>query len=464
MADLNEPEVENVPLPNREPLCRVGIVLREDSKSKMVLELPAGRFKLEEGETSFLLDSQSAVDLIFEAQGNEIVCFESDGAAPIHSGDTLSIEPLKVQETLLPKGGMLLKGVVAGRGFHWQKEVDLTYPGRLEFFAREGNLIVVNVLPMEAYLACVVTSEMSGACPAEFLKAQATAARSWMMVFLKNKHTGEPFSICNDDCCQRYQGTTFLSDHVAGAVERSRGMFIVTEEGYLCAAYYSKSCGGIMERAQNIFGEGAVGISEKPDAPDGSITSDFNPVTEENIREWVTGKFLKKSDSFCSPNVCPEETLPKYLGAVDEAGKYYRWRVEYARQELEDILRQKAGVADMAEFVDVHPIQRGNSGRLHELGIIYRDGGANLKTLTVKSQYEIRRVLHEKFLFSSAFVWDFERDADGRINKIALRGAGWGHGVGLCQIGALGMSLQGHSYEDIIKHYYSGCTLVRAYE
>ena len=131
MADLNEPEVENVPLPNREPLCRVGIVLREDSKSKMVLELPAGRFKLEEGETSFLLDSQSAVDLIFEAQGNEIVCFESDGAAPIHSGDTLSIEPLKVQETLLPKGGMLLKGVVAGRGFHWQKEVDLTYPGRL---------------------------------------------------------------------------------------------------------------------------------------------------------------------------------------------------------------------------------------------------------------------------------------------------------------------------------------------
>jgi len=475
LASIEEPEVEKVPLPQREPECRVGIVLREDNKSNIQIELPPGRFRLTANGTESFLEGKSVRTLGISSAGNEVICRDmpecSFAEASAHykgsalkSGGMVSVEPVDAQEVLAPKSGILMRGVVAGRGFHWQKEVDLHYPRRLEFFARDGCLIAVNVLPLEAYLACLVTSEMSGACPSEFIKAQATAARTWMMVFLKNKHVGEPFSICNDDCCQRYQGTTFLSDSVAGSVERSRGMFLVTHEGYLCPAYYSKNCGGIMERAQNIFGQGAVGISEETDAPSGSVTELFNPVTGENIREWVTGEFLSASDSFCSPKVCPEETLAKYLGAVDVAGHYYRWRLEYSRESLEHLLRTKGALADLGEFVDFRSIKRGNSGRIHDLEVIYKDTAGGTKSHIIHSQYEIRRVLHEKFLFSSAFIWEQKRDTRGRLEGIALTGAGWGHGVGLCQIGALGMALQGYPYEEILKHYYDGCQLLRAYE
>ena len=464
LASAEEPEIEKVPLPQSEPECRVGIVLREDNKSHIQIELPPGRFRLMANGTESFLEGTSARTLGISSTGNEVICRDIPDGSALKSGGMVSVEAVNAQEVLSPKSGILIHGVMAGRGFHWQKEFDLHYPRRLEFFARDGSLIVVNVLPLEAYLACLVTSEMSGVCPSEFIKAQATAARTWVMVFLKNKHMGEPFSICNDDCCQRYQGTTFLSDSVAGSVERSRGMFLVTHEGYLCPAYYSKSCGGIMERAQNIFGKGAVGISEETDAPIGSATEIFNPVTDENIREWVTGEFLSTSDSFCSPKVCPEETLVKYLGAVDVAGHYYRWQVEYSREALENLLRMKGAIADLGEFLDLKSIKRGNSGRIHELEVVYKDAAGETKSHFINSQYEIRRVLHEKFLFSSAFIWEQKRNASGVLEKILLKGAGWGHGVGLCQIGALGMSLQGYSYEEILKHYYSACQLARAYE
>jgi stage II sporulation protein D len=308
-----------------------------------------------------------------------------------------------------------------------------------------------------------VTSEMSSACPPEFIKAQAIAARSWMLVFLKNKHINEPFSICNDDCCQRYQGTTYLSEGIAQHIEETRGLCLVTNDGNICGAFYSKNCGGIMEKAQNIFGERAVGISAATDAPSNSPTFPFNPITEENAREWIMGDFLKKSDSFCSPNTCPEDQLPRFLGAVDEAGHYYRWEKEYSHNKLVLYLKTKARIRDIAEFVDFRTKWRGNSGRIHVLEVVYKDSRGNQKTHTINSQYQIRNALHDKFLFSSAFVWDYERNEHGKIKKVILHGAGWGHGVGLCQIGALGMALKGYSYMDILKHYYSTSSIVKVY-
>ena len=206
-----------------------------------------------------------------------------------------------------------------------------------------------------------------------------------------------------------------------------------------------------------------MGLGETADAPENSPTVPFNPVTEQNICEWVTGDFLEKTDSFCSPNVCPEEDLPKYLGAVDVAGQYFRWKVEYTQEKLVEILRKKAGIRDMKEFLDFSPGFRGNSGRLHEIFILYMDRGGEPKAANIKTQFQIRKSLHDKFLFSSAFVWDYTRDAGNRITKITLRGSGWGHGVGLCQIGALGMALKGYKYEEIIGHYYGSSKLLKAY-
>ena len=463
MVNIREPDVLKTPLPQTEPICRVGITLEEDRKTRMEMALPGGKYNLETKDQSITLITEKPSILVMEVKEDMLYCRKDEGQELLKTPGFIIISPPEEGEILAPGSGILLKGAVVGRGFHWQKEVDLTFPYRLEVHHHHGNLIIVNVLPLEAYLTCVVTSEMSADCPPEFIKAQATAARSWMLVFLRNKHIDKPFYICNDDRCQRYQGTTHVSENVARSVGETRGVCIVTRANYICGAYYHKCCGGIMEKAQNIFGKGAVGISKTIDAPRGSITARFNPVQERTIRKWVLGDFLKKSDSFCSPNVCPEKTLPQYLGAVDEAGKYYRWNVVYTHEQLVRYLREKAGIEDLKEFLDFRVGQRGNSGRLHQLNVIYKDPQGLKKEVAIKTQYQIRNALHEKFLFSSAFIWDFEKTPAGRVRKIILQGAGWGHGVGLCQMGALGMALKGHSYEIILKHYYSTSKLVKAY-
>jgi len=463
MVYLREPDVLKTPLPQTEPICRVGITLEQDNKNRMEMVLPPGKYKIDSQDQSTTIISEKPTTLTLETREDFLFCKKDQGAELLKTGGFITLSPPERTETLAPGAGIILKGAVVGRGFHWQKEVDLSFPYSLEIHHRNGKLIIVNVVPMETYLTCVVTSEMSAECPPEFIKAQATAARSWMLVFLKNKHIDEPFYICNDDCCQRYQGTTHLSPGIARCVSDTRGMCIVTKDNTICGAYYSKCCGGIMERAQNIFGTGAVGISKALDAPQNSITGKYNPVTEENIREWVCGDFLVKSDSFCSPNTCPEDMLPKYLGAVDQAGKYYRWNIAYSLEELQHYLREKAGISDLGEFLDFRAGKRGNSGRLHELVVIYKDRNGDQKEKTIKTQYQIRNALHEKFLFSSAFVWDIQKDTHGKIEKIVLQGSGWGHGVGLCQMGALGMALQGYSYEKILKHYYNTSKLVMAY-
>lgn len=463
MAELREPGVEKVKIPNSEPLCRVGLVLAEDGKNRMEMEMPPGEYRFSCGHKEKIFTCEKKTPLVMCVEERQVICRDADGEKICESAGYIGVEKSESDYVMEPGKGIFLKGVVAGRGFHWQKEVDLVFPYKIQFHHRHGLLIVVNILPMESYLSCVVTSEMSSECPAEFIKAQATAARSWMLVFLKNKHIGEPYTICNDDCCQRYQGTTHLSRKVARAVKECSGMCIVTAEGNICGAYYSKSCGGIMEKAQNIFGKGAVGLSSSTDAPRGSFTEKYHPVTEKNIREWVSGDFLDRMDSFCSPNTIPEGDLQKYLGAVDEAGKYFRWSVEFTNKELCDLLKKKEGIRDIGEFVDFRPGFRGNSGRLHEIHIVYKNLVKDKKTRTIRTQYAIRKALHDKFLFSTAFVWDFERDNDGKILKIILTGAGWGHGVGFCQIGALGMSLKGYSYRDILKNYYDTCSLVNAY-
>lgn len=416
MTETKMPRGKKFPLPEEEPLCRVGIVLESDNKTSMDIVLPEGEFKIAGDTQEKVLKCKATKALTIKVSNGNVICEEPGNETPVLSSNKLiSIQRTDSKEVVAPQAGILLKNCLIGRGFHWQKEVDLYYPGKLEFYNWNSKLVVVNEIHLEPYLYCVVTSEMGSECPPEFIKAQMTAARSWALVNLKDKHKGVPYTICNDDCCQRYQGTTYLARGVAEIAQQTRGMFLVTETGDVCSAFYSKCCGGIIEKGSNIFGDSALGLSDTIDAPQGSPTARFNPVTEQNVREWIMGDWVKKSDSFCSPNVCPEASLPKYLGAVDEAGSYYRWKVVYTQKEIVDLLKEKANLEDIAEFLDFRPGERGNSGRLHRIEIVYRTHEGEIKTFTVERQYTIRKILHKKFLYSSAFVWDYERDTKEKL-------------------------------------------------
>ncbi len=463
IVKLDEPKVPKILPPQKEEICRVGIVLEEDNKTEMTVILPPGIYEVSGDYGVQVLNTSSKRKIIFKADGDFVLCSSDKNIEIAKSKKFVKINKTGQDFDITPKSGFLIKDIVAGRGFHWQKEVDLTFPGKLEFHIKNKKLIVVNEIRLEDYLACVVTSEMSPNCPPEFIKAQVTAARSWMVVFLKEKHKKLPYTICNDDCCQRYQGTSHLKGKIADIVAQSRGVYIITKEGYVCASYYSKSCGGIIEKVENIFGKECVGFSESIDAPENSETIKQTPVTEENIREWIMGKWVKKSDSFCSANVCREDKLKKYLGAVDDKGKYYRWCVKYSNKEIVEILKEKIKTEDIKEFVDFMADFRGNSGRIHKLTIIYKDKEGKQKSFKIGSQYEIRYALHKKFLFSSSFIWDYEKDSKGKIKNIILNGSGWGHGAGFCQIGALGMSLKGYTYEEILKHYFDKTSLKKMY-
>ena len=450
------------PVPKEEPIVRVGIILEEDNKEKLETDVLAGEYTIIADGRHTALNLSTLNTLSFIVENGQILCNIKEKT--IAGGNkVVSIEKKNKEEKISPKSGILVKNCVAGRGFHWEKPVNLSLPFKLEFHQVNGKLILVNELPMEPYLACVVTSEMSGECPAEFIKAQATSARSWMRVSFKKRFPNKPYDVCNDDLSQRYQGTTYLSENVANDIAETRGMFLVLEDGEVCNAFYSKCCGGIIEKPSNIFGSKSIGPSDITDAPKDSKSNRFNPVTEDKAREWVSGDWLKETDSFCSPKYLEGKNLKRYLGAVDEKGSYYRWKVVYSQEEIVKTLKEKAHLEDITEFVDFVPGERGNSGRLLKLDIIYKTKSGEEKTLKIPSQYLIRKYLHEKFLFSSAFVWDYEKNENDKIEKVILTGAGWGHGVGLCQMGALGMALDGYSYEEILKQYYADTTLVKGY-
>ncbi len=421
--------------PSKEPVLRVGIVLAEDKKSVLRFSVPAP-YEAKGGDKAMTLAPSSTYEL--RANGSNIELHAGSdilfsGAAPLY------LAPLK-PIALAPHSGMTVEGVVAGRSFHWKKEITQTLPGNFEVHVQEGNIVFVNEVHFETYIACVVSSEMGAACPAEFCKAQAVVARSWAFVFLNNKHSGTPFTICNDDDCQRYQGTTHASTETLKAVLACKGKMLLTHQKFICPTYYSKSCGGHTEDPAEIFGFHIDGITAFPDCV---------PKTPAKV--------------FCSPLFVPETDLKRYLGAVDEKGKYYRWTYLLTAEVLIDNLKQKFGLPEVAEIQSLNPKKRSKGKRITQLQVGYRDSSGSKHEFLLADQYDIRRALHPSFLFSSAFELKISREKDGRIGTMDLHGAGWGHGVGLCQIGALGMSLAGHSYVEIVKHYFPACELVSAY-
>ena len=364
-----------------------------------------------------------------------------------------------------------LHDVTIGIGFHWERKEEQTFPGQLKFIIEDGLVRAINILPVEEYLTSVISSEMKPTASREFLRAHAVISRSWVLAQLRSPYrkadAAKPitndhilnriikwydhdqhtlFDVCADDHCQRYQGRTrIISAASQAAVKDTFGQTLVSE-GHLCDARFSKCCGGITEEFETCWQD-----EHKPylvALRDSSINEGALPdlTVEENARQWI----LSEPKSFC--NSADGNILSESLNGYDlETPDYYRWKVEYTVEQISNIFRRKAGL-EIGDIVNLRPVKRGPSGRIYELEVEGTDA-----TITIGKELEIRRTLSESHLFSSAFV--VEKTPTGFI----LYGAGWGHGAGLCQIGAAVMAAKGYTYREILQHYYPGTTLGRFY-
>lgn len=433
-----EPEPKEI---DASALCRrvirVGLVLSEDRLSELKLHVGGNELLLNQGD--FLgQDSKLTVSCV----GDKVELRNEAGELLISEEKILIAE----KKEAFPVASLQIDPIIAGRSFHWKKKIKADFPGNFEFSAREGFLQVVNILPFENYLACVVVSEMSSGAPVEFVKAQSITARSWALCFLNEKHPHEDFELCNDDDCQRYHGVTFADELSLKATLETAGEYLVTEAGLVLAAYYSKSCGGVSENPEDCFGFKVPGLRAVKDGE-----SEFDP---KDIDSWVALKEENAPALYCAG---PKERLEELLGGVDDIGDYFRWIYKVTGLEIASFLRGKANIPNAQKVTELIPLKRGASGRIHELEILYETETGSFEKYLSKSQYEIRSLLHESFLFSSAFTISHSGD------EFTLKGAGWGHGVGLCQIGGTFQALQGRAYRDILGLYFPDAKVKKCY-
>ncbi|MCX5818012.1 MAG: SpoIID/LytB domain-containing protein [Proteobacteria bacterium] len=368
--------------------------------------------------------------------------------------------------------------VTIGISFHWERAEDQTFQGDLVLKARkDGTIAAINEIPLENYLKSVISSEMSGNAPVEFLNAHAIMSRSWLLAALSRKkkakeiqipESGEReadredrvvrwyeqedhdlYDVCADDHCQRYQGITKIVSHGAGEAVRQTSGQVITYGDEICDARYYKACGGVTEDFGTAWEDKRIPyLTSMSDAP----VSHHPILTEEEAKRWV----LSEPDAYC--NTKDEGLLETILPNFDrETQDFFRWKVECSREELEGILREKSGF-DFGTLKEIEPLQRGPSGRIFLLKIV-----GSKRSMVVGKELEIRRWLSRTHLYSSAFIVKVEYDSQGEIQRFIFHGAGWGHGVGLCQIGAAVMASKGFRAEEILKHYFPGTEIQRIY-
>lgn len=367
-----------------------------------------------------------------------------------------------------------LHDVTIGLHFHWERKEDQTFQGALAFVLREaGTIAVINVVSVEEYLASVISSEMSAEAPMELLKAHAITSRSWLIAMLEREQRNvgvlsqrsiqreqelirwydredhDLYDVCADDHCQRYQGVTkILSASALDAVKTTEGTFLVSGKD-ICDARFSKACGGFSEEFESAW--------EDKHVPYLTAISDSSVqypriLTEEQAEVWIHSR----PDAYC--NTTDRAILKQILPSFDqETTDFFRWKVEYSGEELNEIVRVKSGI-DFGTINDLVPLQRGPSGRIYRLSI----EGSRAKIIVGK-ELEIRRWLSRSHLYSSAFTVKIERDSQGIPKRLILHGAGWGHGVGLCQIGAAVMAGKGFKAAEIVKHYFTHAELIKLY-
>jgi stage II sporulation protein D len=349
-----------------------------------------------------------------------------------------------------------LEDVTIGIGFHWERKERQTFRGGLRIIKRDAGLTVINDVSLEEYVTSVISSEMSASCPLEMLKAHAVISRSWLwypktsgvkatppsqsvnaheILRWYGREAHADFDVCADDHCQRYQGITkAFSPAAAEAVRATAGEFL-RYKGAICDARFAKCCGGITERYATAWeDENIPYLGSIYDGPDDSPA--------HNAESWI------RSSPPANCNTNDSELLARVLPGFDqETRDFYRWRVEYTPEELGELIKSRLSI-ELGAILAMEPLARGPSGRIYRLRVTGDRG-----YVIVGKELEIRRALSRSHLYSSAFVVDQE---DGRF---VLTGAGWGHGVGLCQIGAAVMATQGKTYTEILQHYYRGTTV-----
>ena len=374
-------------------------------------------------------------------------------------------------EACVPEGSFWLRGVTIGVNFHWERKEDQRFGNNLKFIVEGDRITAINLIGVEDYLTSVISSEMSATASEELLKAHAVISRSWLLAQMaKNKEITTSkstysafteneqerikwydredhinFDVCADDHCQRYQGMTRQSTtKVREAIEATWGE-LLKYDGKICDARFSKSCGGAFEEFQNCWENVRYPyLAKQRDSK--RITELPDLTQEEEAFKWITGS----PEAFC--NTTDKEILSQVLNNYDqETTDFYRWRVEYTPEELSALILKRIGI-DFGLVTDLIPVERGTSGRLIKLKIV-----GSKRTLTIGKELEIRKALSPSHLYSSAFVVLKEN------GKFVLVGVGWGHGVGLCQIGAAVMGAQGYKYKDILLHYYIGASIEKEY-
>ena len=357
-----------------------------------------------------------------------------------------------------------LHDVVIGVNFHWQRTESQTFNGALRFIVEDGEVRAINRIDVEEYLVSVISSEMSATSSLEFLKAHAIVSRSWLYAqllrqekvqqgtlgwendeeiirwYAREDHT--LFDLCADDHCQRYQGITRAQNpNVERAVKETSGL-VLKHGGEACDARFSKCCGGVTELFSSCWeNENPAYLQAFRDCDgDASLPTLCDEVS---ARQWIESEPL----SFCSTN--DKTVLSQILNGYDqETNNFYRWRVEYTQEELSAIVAERSGI-DFGVIEELVPLERGASGRITRLRVV-----GSKESRIVGKELEIRRWLSKTHLFSSAFVVD-KMEANGHVCFV-LKGAGWGHGVGLCQVGAALMGEKGMSHLQILNHYYPG--------
>jgi stage II sporulation protein D len=436
-------------LPITEPVIRVGI-----------LTAPTIEFEL---KGNFMLNHETVAPGNYTITVNDIEDF-----------------PLAYQAST-SASTFILKNVTIGIGFHWEQKENQEFEGGLTFQFEDGKVRAVNEIPLESYLKSVISSEMSAMNDGNLLNAHAIVSRSWLLAQVQNRSESrtaadchassnvtahnngtsneiihwydredhDTFDVCADDHCQRYQGITkVISDNARRAIEATRGQ-VLMYNGKICDARFSKCCGGITEDFENVWQPVKVQYLV--------AVKDFNTDRVDNPVGVTDDYFTTSPEAFC--NTSDPEVLRQVLIDFDRSTtNFYRWTVEYTRQEISGLLAKKSGT-DFGEIVDMVPLERGNSGRIIRLKII-----GTKRTIIVGKELEIRKWLSESHLYSSAFMVEKVMDAGSSIpSKFILHGAGWGHGVGMCQIGAAVMSREGFTSAEILKHYFKGTKIEKIY-
>ncbi len=437
---------------NTIPNIEVGILLKKEINFSL-----SGEFQLNKGSNFCSNECIVSIEqnkLLISSKGEKQI-FENE---VIFTPKNLSSDHFEI------------KNVVIGIDFHWEQEENQKFQGTLKLMIIDGLIQVINVVPIESYLYSVISSEMNANSSINLLKAHTIISRSWLIAQINAKEAKQEtknsedidgeyikwfdqedhkhFHVCADDHCQRYQGISrSLNPNVIQSVNETKGMVLMYDK-QICDARFSKSCGGHTELYENCWDETSHPyLKDFPDL-DTDIKPSYDLKKEEDARNFI----LNAPDSFCNTN--DKHILSQVLNDYDQTTTdFYRWTVEYSQEEISSLIQKRSGI-NFGKILSFQAIERGESGRLIKLKIL-----GSKKELIIGKELLIRKWLSESHLYSSAFIIEAGELSNGIPGSFTIKGAGWGHGVGLCQIGAAVMGEKNYDFKEILKHYYRGAEI-----